>query len=317
MYSKNEPYRVRFLNFWKSFDPHENFFIDLIQSSGKYAEIVSNRYAPVDLEIVGNFNSRAKIVLTKGLRRVIGLSNQPSHNNRVENLGIPKRTRNTRRRIWYTGENTRVPYGADFDGYLSFDSSDERLGNAYLPLWMLSVGWFGNSRDARRVGLKSNAEQLLKIRIPEFQKTKLLCAFVGNPEPSRLRSLERLGQHLEIEKFGMYFGRYVNDKYSVAKQFKFSIAYENDLYPGYVTEKIVESFLTGTIPIYKGLFNLEGESIFNKKAFFNALDYETDVELARKLLDFTDEEYLKMYSEPLLRALPSMTKIQSVILGDS
>ena len=49
-------------------------------------------------------------------------------------------------------------------------------------------------------------------------------------------------------------GRRVKNKIKFLMEYKFSIAMENSGGDGYITEKIVESFLAGTIPIYYGDF---------------------------------------------------------------
>ena len=45
-------------------------------------------------------------------------------------------------------------------------------------------------------------------------------------------------------------GGAVSDKFAFQQKHKFSIAFENTSYCGYCTEKIVEAFVAGTIPIY-------------------------------------------------------------------
>lgn len=36
------------------------------------------------------------------------------------------------------------------------------------------------------------------------------------------------------------------------RRYKFTIAFENQSYPGYVTEKIADALMAGTVPIYWG-----------------------------------------------------------------
>ncbi|QEC58553.1 hypothetical protein FSB75_15945 [Flavisolibacter ginsenosidimutans] len=44
----------------------------------------------------------------------------------------------------------------------------------------------------------------------------------------------------------------VKDKYSVLRQYRFALCFENCTYPGYITEKIFDCFLCRTIPVYLG-----------------------------------------------------------------
>jgi hypothetical protein len=68
---------------------------------------------------------------------------------------------------------------------------------------------------------------------------------------------------------------YSGDKWEVKRKFlsgyKFTIAFENDIYPGYQTEKLYDAMLSDSIPVYCGDPNI-GE-VFNKKAFINVTDY--------------------------------------------
>ncbi len=94
-----------------------------------------------------------------------------------------------------------------------------------------------------------------------------------------------------------------SDKWDIKKQFlspyKFTIAFENDIYPGYQTEKLYDAMLTNSIPIYCG-DPLVGE-IFNTRSFINASDYFPQNPLVIKKigklgqLDFEDilPRYLK------------------------
>ena len=53
--------------------------------------------------------------------------------------------------------------------------------------------------------------------------------------------------------------------------FKFSLALENSAFAGYVTEKIMDSFLARTIPVYWGAPDVALD--FNRDAFINLADY--------------------------------------------
>ena len=50
---------------------------------------------------------------------------------------------------------------------------------------------------------------------------------------------------------------YINNKIKFLLSYKFSIAMENTEGDGYVSEKIIESFLAGTIPIYYGSYMVD------------------------------------------------------------
>ena len=58
---------------------------------------------------------------------------------------------------------------------------------------------------------------------------------------------------------------FIKDKISFLMKYKFSIAMENSNGSGYMSEKIVQAFLSGTIPIYYGDYMID--EYINPKAF--------------------------------------------------
>jgi glycosyltransferase involved in cell wall biosynthesis len=72
----------------------------------------------------------------------------------------------------------------------------------------------------------------------------------------------------DVDIFGVGI-REIVGKIEALKDYRFSITMENGQYENYFTEKILDCFLTGTIPIYHGcpnidqFFNIEGFYIFN------------------------------------------------------
>jgi len=306
---------IRFVNFWEGFNKSNNFFVDLLEAQGMQVSVIHSDTRIVDVEIVSVFSNKYRELFVKGRRRLIGLNNIPTFENRLDILGVPKRKNNSKRRIWYTGENVRVPFEADFDGYLSFDPSDENLNNAYLPLWMLSVGWFRNSRNLGRIGSNTHIDHLISGRKLMEPKTKVVCAFVGNPEPIRLRTIREFSSVFEVDVFGAYYGKFIKSKMDVAPQYRFSLSFENDLYPGYVTEKLAEAYLSGNVPIYRGLFDSNSEIKFNPKSFLNFIDFKSTDDICNYIASMNESSYEEMYSQPLILEIPKLDKIRKVLIG--
>jgi len=90
-----------------------------------------------------------------------------------------------------------------------------------------------------------------------------------------------------------------NNNFKIFSNFRFSLVMENQNAAGYISEKILNAFLGGTVPIWYG--TTEIFDVFNHKAFIyydinkpqEALDQITYLEQNR-------EEYLKMLDEPIL-----------------
>lgn len=85
-------------------------------------------------------------------------------------------------------------------------------------------------------------------------------------------------------------GGRVKDKIQFLTSYKFSIAMENSGSDGYLSEKIMQSFLSGTIPIYYGDYMLD--EYFNPKSFIlikgekdiqNKIDYIKQIDNDEKL----------------------------------
>jgi glycosyltransferase involved in cell wall biosynthesis len=87
----------------------------------------------------------------------------------------------------------------------------------------------------------------------------------------RLECLNHLlSNNSQIEYFGVGI-REILGKIEGLQNYRFSIAMENGISPNYFTEKILDCFLTGTIPIYHGcpniskFFNVDGIICFSSK----------------------------------------------------
>ena len=96
-------------------------------------------------------------------------------------------------------------------------------------------------------------------------------------------------------------GEPVADKLAFQQHHKFDIAFENTSHDGYTTEKLVQAFAAGTVPIYWGDPRV-GET-FNTDSFINCHDYPNfDAVVERvKEIDGDDALWQKMISTPALR----------------
>jgi len=67
------------------------------------------------------------------------------------------------------------------------------------------------------------------------------------------------------------------DKKRTISNYKFSICFENTIYPGYMTEKIIDCFVAGVIPIYLGDPNIS--QIIPRDIFIDMRDYNSWAEI--------------------------------------
>ena len=85
-----------------------------------------------------------------------------------------------------------------------------------------------------------------------------------------------------------------SNKLETIKNYKFGLCIENAKFPGYVTEKIIDCFVSGVIPIYVGAPDVE--LYIPKSCFINLSDYKTIEELLKYLQVISESDAIKMIS---------------------
>lgn len=193
-------------------------------------------------------------------------------------------------RIFYTGENIRPDFN-ECDFALSYDYSKDKR-NLRLPLYVLY----------------NDYPELINRNVPEdllSQKTKFCCFVVSNPDnPVRNEFFHRLSMYKKVDSGGRYLnniGGAVQDKLAFMKPYKFVISFENEAYPGYVTEKVYEPKLVDALPIYWGDPLISSE--FNTSSFINYQDFNSmDAVIEHvKSMDQNDEKYMEAVKAPFFK----------------
>lgn len=91
---------------------------------------------------------------------------------------------------------------------------------------------------------------------PAMDRREFACFVASNPRGAeRNRFFKALHRRRPVVSAGRHFnttGVPLSDKMALLRRFRFNLAFENSRSPGYVTEKLVEPLLTGTIPVYWG-----------------------------------------------------------------
>jgi Glycosyltransferase family 10 (fucosyltransferase) C-term len=239
--------RVRFRNFWPGFRPRASLVGEWCWAATGGYELVEALGDEADVEVCSNtsFPSLPARARAFALAKV----SQPAAQRywQAVHYGVPFRDGRARRRIWYTGENLRPPLGYDLN--LSFDLDDYGGTNVYAPFWLDRVK--SGLGVSYRYGLV-DFQTLLRPRTAARTPERFCAAVVSNPHPLRfraIRALERLGP---VDTYGRAFGRPVADKAAVLRRYRYCIAFENDLYPGYVTEKAIDAWTAGAVPLWWG-----------------------------------------------------------------
>lgn len=98
-------------------------------------------------------------------------------------------------------------------------------------------------------------------------------------------------RHLFSSCYPSYQGTVIS-KHGILKQYKFSICYENarDI-PGYITEKIFDSFFAGCIPVYLGAPNIT--EYIPEDTFIDKRKFETYSDLFNYMNNLSENEHAK------------------------
>ena len=102
-------------------------------------------------------------------------------------------------------------------------------------------------------------------------RQKFCAAVISNglhADKFRLKFINELNKYKTIDMGGSYLnniGSKVKDKIAFLNSYKFSIAMENSDGDGYSTEKLIDSFESGTIPIYYGDYMVD--EFINPKSY--------------------------------------------------
>ena len=132
------------------------------------------------------------------------------------------------------------------------------------------------------------------------KREKFCAAVITNPIGFRLNFIKELNKYKNIDMGGRFHnnvGGYVKDKIEFLKQYKFSLAMENSEADGYTSEKIIDAYLAGTIPIYYGDYMVD--DYINPKTYIlirNHRDMANKINYIKKI-DNDDNLYRSILKE--------------------
>ena len=136
-------------------------------------------------------------------------------------------------------------------------------------------------------------------------RTKFCAAVISNSYKAnfRLKFIKNLSKYKKVDMGGTYgnnIGGIVKDKIEFLSAYKFSIAMENSSADGYISEKIIQSFIAGTIPIYYGDYLID--EYINPKSYI-LIKGEKDIKDKIKYIksiDNDDEKYKSFMREKVI-----------------
>jgi hypothetical protein len=162
--------------------------------------------------------------------------------------------------------------------------------------------------------LKSRVKNFLKILMPGKKRKKELIKRMINDNELQTRRLELISffaENSEIDLFGpgwanlsnlpvkwqsrlkplmgkIYKG-VVRDKIKAISGYKFTLCLENVRFPGYITEKIIDCFVAGTVPLYLGAKDVS--DYIPSGAFIDVAKFRDNRELLHFINNISDRDY--------------------------
>ncbi|XP_074437197.1 4-galactosyl-N-acetylglucosaminide 3-alpha-L-fucosyltransferase 9 isoform X1 [Larus michahellis] len=133
-------------------------------------------------------------------------------------------------------------------------------------------------------------------------KENLVCWVVSNwnPEHARVKYYNELSKYIEIHTYGQAFGDYVNDKNLIPtiSTCKFYLSFENSIHKDYITEKLYNALLAGSVPVVLGPSRENYENYIPADSFIHVEDFLSPRELAEYLLmlDKNNKMYLSYFN---------------------
>jgi len=272
--------KISFLDFWGGFDPNNNFLINILK---RYMNgVVLTNPDEADIIFCSIFGQ--------------------SHSQFFNKKDI----------ILFSGENIRPNYST-YNKSLTFDFYDYDNRNVRLPLWYFYIDWFN-------IKTYNNPEYLIPENYlyneNEFtikSKSKFCSTVFSKSDNDRIEMMKILSEYKNVDGFGKVHLNKISEgekaKLDIISDYKFSICFENSIYPGYFTEKLLHAKIAGTIPIYKSHESFSED--FNPNCCLNLINLDK-IEIFNlvKEIDTNQNLYKKFLDEPLFSS-----KIDIDIIG--
>lgn len=266
----NNILNISFISFWQGFNIYDNIFTNLL--SLKYNINIEEKPSnSTDLAICSCFY-------------------QPGDKSIIKNLRCTK--------LYYSGENDFPDFNL-YDYAITQNRIQFEDRHLYCPFWFFNSLKIKDKKLVNDIDINgSNDTKLLNRDFCSYVVSNNFCAI-----PQRTKIFEELSKYKKVNSGGRYLnniGKFVDDKKEFLSKHKFTIAAENSIVNGYITEKIIDAFNANTVPIYVGPKDIEIE--FNKNAFININNFSTYNDLVEyvKKVDNDNELYMQYLSSKKL-----------------
>jgi len=283
--STGKTLRITFSDMWAEFNPNYNFFTllveDYIKRENLGIELIIDPLSP-QLVIFGPFGDNFR-----------KYSNTP--------------------KLFFSGENS--PHIGGPDLIMSVGHHPELNEKTLrIPLWILEVDWFGADPNKIQNPKPIPYETCCKPSLSFIAKKDKFCSYiVSNPKNEyRNVALPEISKYKNVDSAGAYqnnMGHKLEGglgggggeliKHTFLQSYKFSITFENEQNPGYITEKYFHAKAAGCIPIYWGDPDLSRD--FDPAGGINTHGKSWDqIRSEIKSVDEDVAKWLQMFAVPAL-----------------
>ena len=205
-------------------------------------------------------------------------------------------------RVFMTGENVE-PVMEECDFAVTFSRLVDHPNHLRRPLWVGALSSAGSSLQALVKNPSTDWEKVARA------KTRF-CNYVYSKDVDfRVGILRELERYKPVDAAGSsqnnQGGRLVppgqEAKIEFLRAYKFTLALENNVWPGYTTEKIVEPMVAASIPIYVG--DPQAHYEFNPESYIDFSRFASLKEMLEfvREVDNNDRLYIDMLSRPFYR----------------
>ncbi|MDT0688603.1 glycosyltransferase family 10 [Salegentibacter sp. F188] len=213
-------------------------------------------------------------------------------------------------RIFYTAENKKLDFtAADFG--ISFEFLD-RKNHYRFPFYAYRILSSNNLDKLCQKFTEQEAERQWE------QKKRFCCMVVSNPgAKKRIEFFQNLNNLKKVDSGGgtlNNIGGRISNKLEFISKYKFVLAFENESFPGYLTEKLVDGILAGGIPVYWG-DPLVG-NVFNVERFIHYRPGENEEDIFATIFNMEKdkEKYMEILRKPVFRnnTIPDVLEIDNL-----
>lgn len=199
--------------------------------------------------------------------------------------------------IYWSGEGWSVKESEYHTRYVHISATNEDPDAIYLPFMVKSFHLNENPRSYTN----KNREHLLAYCSSNATEVRenMFNLFVEMTDGDVCHALGRnCGKYKETQRrVGGYWQE--DELLRRYSEYNFVFAMENNAMPGYITEKILNVYASGAVPVYWG--DSVVSEFFNKDSFIDVSDFDSPEECVEYVVSMEEEKIYWMMEQPIFK----------------